>query len=306
MSPLRKLDKPVLNVCYSPAYYADTHTNSMEKLTVVAETLQQYPQVRFHEPEALDLDLLRQLHEPTYVEAFLTGQPAKLASMQGFKPWNEKLRDAILSINAGQIAAAKLAWRYGVSANIAQGFHHASYAFGGAYCTFNGLALVAQAFPDKKIFILDCDQHGGNGTAEFTLRLPNLFNFSIFGLAFGCPHYESAQTRHIHKKHGNFEQYQQAILEGFATAKQWGADLIIYQAGMDCHQADPYGSTWFSTALIKQREDLVFKLAKAENIPIMFVLAGGYQKLNDLVELHLATFQAAYQNYYQAELCLAP
>ena len=302
MSPLLKLDKHVLNVCYSPKYYADTHTNSMEKLTVVAETLHQCPKVRFHAPAPLDLDLLRQLHDPDYVNAFLTGHPPKLASMQGFKPWNEKLRDAILSINAGQICGAELAWKHGIAANIAQGFHHASYQFGGAYCTFNGLALVAQAFPDKKIFILDCDQHGGNGTAEFTLRLPNLFNFSIYGLAFGCPRYERAETRHIHKKTGSYDEYQQAIHEGIAAAKAWGADLIIYQAGMDCHQADPFGSTWFTTELIAEREKLVFNLTKAHNFPVLFVLAGGYQKLSNLLELHLSTFRAAYQAYYNDSL----
>ena len=28
---------------------------------------------------------------------------------------------------------------------------------------FNGLALVAKQYPEKRIFILDCDQHGGDG-----------------------------------------------------------------------------------------------------------------------------------------------
>ena len=287
----------MLDVCYSPDYFAHTHTNSMEKLAAVAEALKSWSSIRFHEPDDLDLDLLRQLHDPNYVEAFLTGTPEKLATFAGFKPWNEQLRNAVLKINSGQILAAELAWRHGISANIAQGFHHAVYEYGGAFCTLNGLALVAQKFPDKRIFVLDCDQHGGNGTAEFTRRLVNLFSFSIFGLPFGCPSYERALTRHIHKDQGNFTEYSQAIHEGFEQALAWKADLIIYQAGMDCHQHDPFGSSWLTTELLQQREELVFSLAQKHQIPMMFVLAGGYQDLDQLVQIHLKTFEAAVKIY---------
>ncbi len=84
-------------------------------------------------------------------------------------------------------------------------------------------------------------------------------------------------------------------------AKDWGADLIVYQAGMDCHQADPFGSSWLSRELLQKREEMVFKLAKRSQIATMFVLAGGYQKLEDLVELHLLTFKAAQQAYGMGE-----
>ncbi len=62
--------------------------------------------------------------------------------------------------------AAEMALQKGIAANVAQGFHHAVYEYGGSFCTFNGLAFVAQQNPNKKIFVLDCDQHGGNGTAS--------------------------------------------------------------------------------------------------------------------------------------------
>jgi acetoin utilization deacetylase AcuC-like enzyme len=90
-----------------------------------------------------------------------------------------------------------------------------------------------------------------------------------------------------------------AIHEAFQRANEWKADIIIYQAGMDCHQADPYGSAWLSTELIQKRDEMVFNLAKREGIPLMFVLAGGYQKLEDLVNLHAQTFHTAHQIYYK-------
>ena len=287
----------MLKACYSPRYYAQTHTNSMEKLTAVADVLRAQQMVELIDPGLIDFEILKKLHNPQYVEAFLAGESA-FATIQGFKPWNEQLRDAILSVQAGQLLGAKIALKEGIAANIAQGFHHANYDYGGSYCTFNGLALIAQHFANKRIFILDCDQHGGDGTAEFTRRLENLYNFSIYGLAFGYPTYERAESRHVHTKNGSFAQYLMALHEAFQKAHEWQADIIIYQAGMDCHQADPYGSAWFTTELIKKRDEMVFNMAKNAGIPIMFVLAGGYQDLDDLTALHTQTFHSAYQVYY--------
>lgn len=286
----------MLKVCYSPKYYAVTHTNSMEKLAAIAEVLAQSELADLIEPDPLDPDILRQVHDPDYVDAFLKGEEP-LANFQGFR-WTKRLCNAVLSVQAGQLLAARIAFKEGIAANVAQGFHHAMYEYGGAYCTFNGLALVAQQFPDKKIFVLDCDQHGGNGTAEFTQRLPNLFNFSVCGLPFGCASYERSILRKIDRREGNFEQYMEAVKEGFQQALDWQADLIIYQAGMDCHQKDRFGSVWFDTPMIYERDKQVFAMAKQHKLPLMFVLAGGYQPLEDLVPLHINTFKAADEVYF--------
>ncbi|HVE85599.1 MAG TPA: GNAT family N-acetyltransferase, partial [Myxococcales bacterium] len=94
-------------------------------------------------------------------------------------------------------------------------FHHAGYDYGSGFCTFNGLALVAQQHPHRRVFVLDCDQHGGNGTAEMTERLPNLFNFTIFGLRFGCQDFPRSISRHIPRDTGHFGMYREALEEGF-------------------------------------------------------------------------------------------
>ncbi|MGJ8757250.1 histone deacetylase [Acinetobacter sp. HC8-3S] len=287
----------MLKACYSPRYYAQTHTNSMEKLTAVADVLYENKMVELIDPGLIDVEILKKLHNPQYVDAFISGESG-FATVQGFKPWNTQLRDAILSVQAGQLLGTEIALKEGIAANIAQGFHHASYESGAAYCTFNGLALVAKQFPEKRIFILDCDQHGGDGTAIFTNRMTNLVNFGIFGIRFGCKANERSLTRYIHPKQGNFDLYREAIFEAFNYASRWEADLIIYQAGMDCHQLDKYGSKWFTTELLFERDRLVFEMAKKMKIPMLFVLAGGYQELEDLVPLHVNTFKAANEIYF--------
>ena len=121
----------MLKACYSPRYYARTHTNSMEKLTAVADVLCKHKMVELIDPGLIDVEILKKLHNPQYVEAFLAGESA-FATIQGFKPWNEQLRDAILSVQAGQLVGADIAFKEGIAANIAQGFHHASYESGAA------------------------------------------------------------------------------------------------------------------------------------------------------------------------------
>lgn len=286
-----------LQTCYSPRYYAITPTNSMEKLTAIADVLIEENITDFLDPGLIDVDILRNLHDPNYVDAFINGQKP-LATIQGFRKWNEQLRDAVLSVQAGQLVAAEIAFQEGIASNLAQGFHHATYEWGNAFCTFNGLALIAQQYPNKKIFVLDCDQHGGNGTAEFTKRLPNLFNYSVCGLPFGCISSEQSILHVIHPKTGNFQEYMSAVKDGLRTAQEWQADLIIYQAALDCHQRDPFGSQWFTDEMIFERDAIVFETIKRLDIPLLFVMAGGYQNLRDLVPLHVSTYRTVNDIYF--------
>ena len=236
----------MIKSCYSTSYYVETKSNSMAKLKAVAEALKDQQLSELINPAVMDIDLLYQLHDPHLVESFLVGRKP-LASLQGFQ-WSTALRDAVLAIHAGQLCAASIALQDGISSNIAQGFHHAGYEYGSGFCTFNGLALIAQQHPDKKIFVLDCDQHGGNGTAEFTQRLPNLFNYTIFGLRFGCRDFDHSIGVMIPRNTLSFEPYRDALLGGFDRILDWQTDLIIYQAGIDCHQDDPCGgSQWCNT-----------------------------------------------------------
>ena len=174
----------VVPTCFSPLYSAETPTASMRKLGPVAWHAVEQGLAEVEVPEPIDPDKLRRLHAPEYVDAFLEGKQP-LASAQGWS-WTPQIRDGVLAMHGGQLLGTRLALEHGIAANIAQGFHHAGYARGGGYCTFNGLTLVAQEFPNLRVFVLDCDEHGGNGTEEFTQRLPNLYNFSINGTALGC------------------------------------------------------------------------------------------------------------------------
>jgi len=203
----------------SERYAANTPTASMRKLRHVAMAAEAAGLAALVDPGSIDLDLLRKLHSPKFVDVFLSGA-GSLASSQDWK-WTPEIREGLLSINAGQIKAAELAFEHGIAANVAQGFHHAGYEKGSAFCTFNGLALVAQEFPKKRIFVLDCDEHGGNGTSEFTERLPNLFNYSICGSHWNFRENDRSVLHHLMPRRQNFAPYQAALKSAFKEIERW-------------------------------------------------------------------------------------
>ena len=283
--------------CFSNNYSAETSTASMRKLSPVAHAAESAGYVSLHDPGLIDRDKLRSLHDPDYVQAFITGK-GSLASSQGWD-WTPQIRNGVLAINAGQIEGARMAMEHGIAANVAQGFHHAKPERGWYFCTFNGLALVAQEFPEKRIFVLDCDEHCGDGTAEFTKRLPNLFNFSINGTDWGMHQSEQSICRHLKPVKDDFTPYGTALNEAFEAIRSWKPDLIIYQAGVDPHIDDPVSSHSMTTEQLLDRDRIVFRFCKAERIPVLFVLAGGYQTPIEekLLPLHLNTFKAAFEEY---------
>lgn len=278
--------------CFSPLYSADTPTASMRKLGPVAWQAVAQGWADVEVPDSIDPDKLRRLHAPAYVNAFLAGRQP-LASSQGW-PWTPQIRDGVLAINAGQLLGAELAMEQGIAANIAQGAHHAGYSRGGGYCTFNFLALTAKENPGLRVFVLDCDEHSGNGTAEFTERLPNLWNFTIFGSDFGDPPSRRNFRRHIKGPvTKDFGPYRRALEDAFEAAAKIEPDLVLFQAAADCHANDPLGSVGLTDEQMFLRDKTVFQHFKSAGVPVLANLAGGYQRMGKLVELHVGTFRAA-------------
>ncbi len=292
--PLRKI-----KTCYSAVYQADTPTASMRKLTHVAEQIVHRCLAELVDPGTVKIEKLRRLHSPAYVDSFLEGK-GPLASSQGW-PWTPQIRDGVLAIHAGQLVGAQLALDCGIAANIAQGFHHAGYERGMGFCTFNGLALVAQEYPGKTVCVLDCDEHGGNGTEEFTRRLPNLFQCTVNGSRYGCSDSERSRCFTLGRVTDDFGSFEAALVESFAQILRWKPDLLLYQAGADPHIDDPLGSLEMTTGQLEQRDRMVFEFCVLNSIPVLFVLAGGYQEPIEtkLAPLHVNTFAAAAMVYGQ-------
>jgi acetoin utilization deacetylase AcuC-like enzyme len=70
--------------------------------------------------------------------------------------------------------------------------------------------------------------------------------------------------------------------------------LICYIAGADPYCQDQLGGLALTIEGLKKRDELVFRVAKAQGIPVMVTYAGGYaQRVEDTVAIHCNTVVAA-------------
>jgi len=83
--------------------------------------------------------------------------------------------------------------------------------------------------------------------------------------------------------------------------RQFDPDLICYIAGADPYCEDQLGGLKLSLEGLKRRDELVFRVAKTRDIPVMVTYAGGYaQKVEDTVTIHSNTVVAAAEIYQGA------
>jgi len=76
--------------------------------------------------------------------------------------------------------------------------------------------------------------------------------------------------------------------------RQFQPDLMCYVAGADPYRDDQLGGLQLSQEGIKRRDELVFRVAKTQNIPVMVTYAGGYARnVEDTVVIHSNTVVAA-------------
>jgi acetoin utilization deacetylase AcuC-like enzyme len=158
----------------------------------------------------------------------------------------------------------------------------------------------------QRVAVLDMDLHYGNGTASLAPARQYLFNLSIYGndyfqnQAFRdvsvLRHTDGPNHRSIALPNGSGRAEMFAAMDaGLPQMLTWGRpDLLLYQAGADPYCEDPYSPLALDHDDLMARDRRVFEFARAERIPIAWVLAGGYTPdTSKVVRVHLNTFEAA-------------
>ncbi len=221
-------------------------------------------------------------HDPGYVRGVLdlqlpNGFGSELPEVARSLPWT----------NGSMLAAAREALLSGVACAPVSGFHHAHYDSGGGFCTFNGLTVTAaKLLADglaKRVMILDCDQHFGDGTEQIIEQLS--LGRSVENVSFGRWFHEPAHA----------SAYLARLREIVARLPDF--DLVLYQAGADVHVDDPLGGV-LTTEQMVLRDRIVFEAARRHAIPLAWNLAGGYQDpIERVLALHLNTMRACVDAY---------
>jgi acetoin utilization deacetylase AcuC-like enzyme len=76
--------------------------------------------------------------------------------------------------------------------------------------------------------------------------------------------------------------------------RQFEPDLLCYIAGADPYREDQLGGLDLTIEGLRKRDELVFRVARARDIPVMVTFAGGYARdVEDTVTIHSNTVLAA-------------
>lgn len=264
----------------------------------VAVDLEQHPVagVEVVSPEKATRDDLLLAHDEEYVVAVETGEPRDLAMANG-KGWDEGLFDATSWSTGGAITATLSAFdSRSITGSLSSGLHHARADRGNGYCTFNGLAIAAiraRLAGAARVLILDLDAHCGGGTASIIGDHPGIEQVDVS--VNGFDRYTPRGT--ARQKMASGDDYLEVIRgELDMIDDPSGVSVMIYNAGMDPHERAG-GVAGITTAVLEQRDQMVFDLATRYDIPTAFVLAGGYvgfgMSMDEVVALHRITIATA-------------
>jgi len=247
--------------------------------------LKEWPDLDVASFDPIRKEDLYEVHQRSYVDAVLD-----LSEPNGFGTYDLEVNASLLYTCGSILAATKHVMDHGgVAVSPTSGFHHAGYAKGGGYCTFNGLALAAVTADQAghRVAIIDCDYHYGDGTAGIlrTLACTGIKHES-FGAKFHDPQYGGAYLSYLYGMwaKGYFDD----------------VDLILYQAGADVHVDDPLGGV-LTTEQMQERDRIMFQCADKHGIPMVWNLAGGYLLDSEgspapVVALHSNTMRACLQS----------
>ncbi|XP_060865740.1 histone deacetylase 11 isoform X5 [Metopolophium dirhodum] len=186
----------------------------------------------------------------------------------------------------GTRLAGKIARKEGVAINLGGGFHHCSKKCGGGFCPYADISLIVndalQENDCKLVMIIDLDAHQGNGYERDFIGNSKVFIIDVFNKNIypKDTYAETAISRAVKldcfiQDYEYLTTVESALIESLLKVKP---DFIIYNAGTDILKGDKLGLLSITPEGIIQRDEMVFKLAQQNNIPLVMLTSGGYHK----------------------------
>lgn len=248
-------------------------------------------------------EILRTHHEGYWNKLKLGQLTQKEIRAMGF-PFHPILVERGRYIAKGTLECAYHAFREGVALNIAGGTHHSFRERGEGFCLFNDIAIASTELlyheQVSQILIVDLDVHQGNGTASIFREEPRVFTFSMHG-GHNYPLNKEESDLDIPLPDGmEDEDYLEILKETLPDLiSRVSPDIIFYLSGVDVLASDKLGRLGMSIEGCKERDQFVFKSAKAASIPVAVSMGGGYSThIKDIIEAHANTFRMAKSIYF--------
>lgn len=303
---------PLLPLVFHPHYsipFPAGHRFPMSKFRLLAETLREQGILTAeneYQPAPLSLATLMQAHDKDYVQRFIRGTLSPQEIKDIGLPWSEWLVERTLRAVSGTILTSELALKYGLACHLAGGTHHAHPTYGSGFCIFNDLAVAALALVNtgkaKKVLILDCDVHQGDGTIAFFKHRADIIPIS-WHCEENYPQIKQAGGINIPIPKGVDDQGYLAILQDtlpeLLTTHQ--PDFVFYDAGADVHQDDRLGYLNLTDAGILARDKYVINTCVSLNIPTACVIGGGYDRQEEKVAWRHSLLHQAAHSVWQTQ-----
>ena len=275
----------MIAVVHHPAYVAPAPADSRyrwNKNGLVREALEASgAAIDWIVPEPMPRRWLEAVHDPAYVaEVLAAAVPRDKERRIGF-PVTETVARRAEIVPGGTWAAARAALERGYAANNAGGSHHALRDTGAGYCVFNDLALAAVRLVGegtvRRVLVVDCDVHQGDGTAALTAGHAAIATYSIHAEK-NFPVRKAASTLDVALPDGTGDAAYLDALEASLVPllDRFAPELILYQAGVDPFAGDRLGRLALSEAGLEARDRFVAGLARSRGIPLASTLGGGY------------------------------
>jgi acetoin utilization deacetylase AcuC-like enzyme len=254
-------------------------------------------------------DLVR-IHDPHYVDSFLTGSndPRKMRRI-GF-PWSPGLVQRSLASVGGTLAATRAALWNGLAGTLAGGTHHAFRAEGSGFCVFHDMAVacawVLAHTVIQRIAIVDLDVHQGDGTAWLFEGDSRIFSLSLHG-ARNFPFRKQRSSLDIEFPDATSdEDYVEALNRALMEVWRFQPELVFFQSGVDALASDQLGRLRLTRAGLAARDRMVIGSAVERGMPLVITLGGGYSRpIQATVEAHEQTFRIA-ASYLQSVKLITP
>lgn len=278
---------------------------------------------------ASDEDILL-VHTPEYVQKLKTGTLTPYEEMQLEVPYSPELVKAFWLAAGGSTLACRLALQDGIAINIGGGFHHAFPDHGEGFCVIHDVAVgIKRMHRDGRLrhaMTVDCDVHDGNGTAAIfppkshagqplpssagiqhdlrgvhaQLRDSSAGELEVFTISLhqanNYPAYKPPSSIDVNLPDGTDDaQYLGWLDQALSSAlRQFEPELLCYIAGADPYEEDQLGGLGLTVDGLKKRDEMVLRVARSRNIPVMITFAGGYAvHVQDTVTIHSNTIIAA-------------
>lgn len=279
----------------------ENHRFPMEKYELIPQQLLHEGLVEkesFFSPNVAKDFWIEKAHDKEYISKLNHLSLSKSEIRKTGFPLSKELVNREYIITQGTLDCVDFAIKYGASANIAGGTHHAFRNRGEGFCLFNDVAIgsyyALEKYQMQSILILDLDVHQGNGTASILKDNDKVFTFSMHGEK-NYPFHKENSNLDIPIKDGiNGKEYLKKLKENLDfLSEELSPDIIFYISGVDILDTDKLGRLAVKREDCKKRDEMVFEFSKKCKAPIVTVMGGGYsEKIYDIVEAHCNTFKS--------------